>query len=62
MKRYYEMSTNERIEDSDRIAIMQIENELRGKKKKKNFTLKFEDKPWRGWKWMKKLLLKYKRS
>lgn len=56
MKRYFELSTRERIEDSDKVAIQEIERELRKKLKKEIVAFNPVKKPdaWKGWKWPKK--------
>jgi len=50
-KRYYEMSRGERIEDSDRVAVMELELELRKKSKELQsrlqvFLRSLEKKEW----------------
>ena len=44
MKRYHEMTQNERIQHSDKIAVMQLQEELTQKPKKPLITTDFYDK------------------
>ena len=46
MKRYWEMTEDERIEDSDRIAVMNLQKKLTKKAKRTRSKLKLKPSAW----------------
>jgi len=53
-KRYFDMSREERIAESDKIAVQQLNEELTTRRKKRICVVPLkEPQHWRFWKWRK---------